>query len=468
MRLLKFHPRFRGISRELRQMEARENWPRADIEGLQLERLNDVWSHAITHVPHYRSLCSRLKLPGRFQSLGEFQALVPILPREIVRGNPREFLSEQLERGEWTRTSGSTGTPLQMYWPHSSSVEALRSRYRHQQTFGVDVFDRQAYLWGNGGASTLRWPVSAAANLRLGVQDWLRNRVRMSPLQAGRAEYQRYLRMLARFQPAAIYAYSSAALLLAREAGPGGLRCPSLRVAVLSAEPAPPQLVRTVEGALGVPAVNEYGSIESGPIAFEGPDRTLRIREDSLLVETEPRPDGQHDILVTTLHNQSFPLIRYAIGDLTDGPLMVPQVGFAALRNIVGRVNDLLRTRTGRILHWVQVDAVFEHDETVRRYTVHQQRDGAVSVVVEPTDPQTPPDPQRLAGAIREMLEGYPVQLSVVPLLPSGPNGKHRWITSELSATNLTPAIGLDLDGLYPLNPRKRDARRLCVSTSSS
>jgi len=42
------------------------------------------------------------------------------------------------------------------------------------------------------------------------------------------------------------------------------------------------------------------------------------------------------------LNNPSFPLIRYSIGDVTQAPLETPSAGFAILKSVDGRENDLL------------------------------------------------------------------------------------------------------------------------------
>src|SRR3954463_11055871 len=116
MTLLRLLPRFRAAYRALAELERRERWPRADLEGLQLERLNRVWLHARAHVPYYRRLAGRLGLPVRFAGLAEFQDRVPLLHKQHVRENPRDFLSDRATPGHWTRTGGSTGTPMQVFW----------------------------------------------------------------------------------------------------------------------------------------------------------------------------------------------------------------------------------------------------------------------------------------------------------------------------------------------------------------
>src|SRR5437660_159991 len=132
MKLMRFLPRFRRAYRELAELEARENWSRSEVEEHQFGRLNAVWSHAISFVPHYRHLAAAKALPPRFGSLDEFRALVPLLHRTEVRDRPLDFFSARAERGSWTRTGGSTGTPTNAFWGREAHLEMLRAKYRFQ------------------------------------------------------------------------------------------------------------------------------------------------------------------------------------------------------------------------------------------------------------------------------------------------------------------------------------------------
>ncbi|MFO0805459.1 MAG: hypothetical protein U0791_20335 [Gemmataceae bacterium] len=411
----------------------RERWPRGDIESLQLERLNAVWRHAIAHVPYYRELRGTKRLPARFASLEEYRDALPVLPKAAVRTQPELFLSNRPHPGIWKRTSGSTGIPTRVYWGREAYGEVLRCKYRFQQSWGVGVFDKQAFLWGNGVKSFHGGMLGVATRFRQPVEDWLRNRVRLPAYRLGREDLRSHLRRLAAARPAALYAYSSAAYLLASEAIRSRVRLDSLRVVMVSAEPAFPHVVSTVERAFGVPAVNEYGSSDCGMLAAEQPDRTLRVREDSVILETLPRVDGRHDIIVTVLSNPSFPLLRYAVGDVSDGPIEVPEAGFSRLTNVAGRDNDFLLTRGGQPLHSVRFDYLFENARGVRRYRAHQHRDGSLSVQIEACEREAPPDVAAIRRETTELLEGYPVDVAIVDAIPPAANGKHRWVLSELA-----------------------------------
>jgi phenylacetate-CoA ligase len=199
-------------------------------------------------------------------------------------------------------------------------------------------------------------------------------------------------------------------------------------------------MVDRMERAFHAPVAREYGAIECGIMATDSPqDRTLRIREDQILMETLPRNDGCYDIVVTVLNNPSFPLIRYAIGDVTDQPLEHPECGgFAILSGVAGRDNDLLRMRSGGYLYWVDIEFGVEElgGPFVRRYAIYQHSDGSVDVQLEPNPEVDMSTGQaaitRLQTFLQERLEGYPVTIRLVDSVEQTRAGKHRLIQSEL------------------------------------
>jgi phosphoenolpyruvate phosphomutase len=432
MRLLRHLPRFRRAYQALETLAAREGWSRAEIEAWQLERLNAVWGHAIAHVPYYRRLAAAAHLAPHFATLKEFHASVPVLPKSVVRAQPADFLSEAAGPGHWGRTGGSTGTPMGCFWGRQAHLEMLRCRYRMQAAWGVDFLERTAMLWGHSASLKPGLP-GRLARLRTPIEDWLRNRLRLSAYHVGRDDLRGYLRRLARFRPALIYGYSRALHLLAQEVEATGFRCDSLKVLTLTGEPAFDHLVAGIERSFGVPAAVEYGAVECGFLAGEGPDRSLRIREDVAFIETLPTDDGRNEILVTVLNNPSFPLLRYAIGDVTDVPLQAPAHGFAVLKNVAGRNNDLILSRSGRFLHSARFDAFFKYETRhVRRFRVRQHADGALSVAVELDDPGASVDLPALEARLRELVDGYPVKVQLVQAVPQTPAGKHRLVVSDL------------------------------------
>lgn len=430
MSIARFLPRFRRAQRVQAQLEQREHWTRENIEAFQLGRINRIWRHAIRNVPYYANLHRARNLPDRFDRLAAFQFHVPRLTKEYLAANPYEFLSRSATRGTWRRTSGSTGTPTHVFWGTQAHHESLAAKYRFYSMWDHGLFDRMAWLWCDDDRFT-----GTRGRMRQHLEDRLRNRRRFSVRELSPADLRRRLDEIEAYRPSALYGFSRALHFLAQEAIEVGFECDSLKFVNLTAEPVLPSIVETVEKAFGVPAINEYGSMECGIIAVEFPDRTLRVREDINYVETVPTADDGFDIVVTPLTNPSFPLLRYEIGDLTDAPLERPEQGFAIMQNIAGRNDDAIITATGSRIHSNCIDEVFEALTTVRRYKVHQSTDGRLSVSIVPVNPQSNFDREEVIQDLDTLVEGFPIEIKLVNQIEQTARGKHRLVTSDMSCS---------------------------------
>jgi phenylacetate-CoA ligase len=445
MTFARWLPRFQYAKSAIQNLADRERQSRAQIEAIQLQRLNHLWGQAIAHVPYYQRLARDHILPDRFSTLAEFSQRVPLLFKRSIKDDAKSFFSNRAGRGTWKYTGGSTGTPISAYWSHEAHRESLSAKYRFQAQWGVEIFDRTAFLWAHGASVAPGWR-GRWSRFRQPYLDRLRNRLRLSAYDVRRETLNDYLARIRTFDPVMIYGYSRALYLLAMEAErAGGWRCPSLKLIVATSEPVWPHMSQTIEAALGAPVAREYGAAECGIMAGDGPDRLLRVREDHVILETLPRDDGQYDIVVTVLTNPSFPLIRYAIGDVTSAELAVPQRGFAVLADVSGRDNDLLLTKSGDYLHGIHVGTAVAATAArfLRRFSVRQARDGSVRIDVELHDPaaakEAAPELEALRSFFDNRLGGYPVTLRIVSAIEQTPGGKHRVVQSDLYDLNTAP-----------------------------
>lgn len=432
-------PRFQRAMRALPKLESHESWSRDWIRARQLNRLNRLWSHAVAHVPHYRALQQEVDLPPQFESIEAFTRGVPVLEKTRVRDDPQRFLSEARAPGRWRRTGGSTGLPMNVYWGHDAHAEMLTARYRYYQAWGIDIFDRTAMLWGASGQFRAGL-AGVVSRVRTPLEDRLRNRLRLSAYSLDHDTLQRYLERLAEFRPVALYGYSSAIHLLATEALASGFDGSSLKLVTMTGESAPAFMQESVARAFGATVTLEYGAAEAPVIASQMPDGALRVREDMVLVETLPRADGRHDIVLTALTNPSFPLLRYRIDDVTDQPLAETDRGFSALHNVVGRSTDFIVTPAGRQLHAARFDAFFKYEAPgVRQFRLRQDITGTVVAQLE-TDVSLA-DRDALARRLSRLLDGATVTVEIADRLPQTPAGKNRLVVSAFTApTTAAPA----------------------------
>lgn len=424
-------PRFRDAYNAQELLGQREGWSRGTIEEFQLSAVNNLWSHAIRNVPHFRKMYERMHLPSRFSSLVEFSNAVPASTKEEIRKNRFEFLSQEAKRGVWLYTGGSTGVPTPAYWDLEARKAALHVQYRARLIWGIDIFDEAAYLWGHS-ASFAPGFRGQLAKLRLPLEDYMRNRIRLSAYALDVKNLDNYIERIQDFKPRILYSYSSAAMLLARRAEQRGVRPASLKLAVLTAEPAYQSLVESVERAFRIPAVKEYGAVETGVMAYEIPSRSLVVREDRIFLEASKTDSNTYKILVTVLDNLSYPLIRYEIGDLTDRPLQSPPKGFSTLGDIIGRSNDFLIGKDGVVVHpEALTHVVKQFASSIVRFTAHQHADGRVTLRLE-ADSMTNSQVNHMKNALTKLLSGQHIDVDFSGVEPTVA-GKHRWIISDIN-----------------------------------
>ena len=430
MKIARYLPRFQRCEERIAELARREEWSSDQMRQWQLEQLNSLWSHASKTIRYYRELAATKRLPDRFESLDHFIATMPVLKKEEVRNRPDDFRSPDATRGKWHYSSGSTGQPMRFFRSNATHQTMLCHQYRFRQMWGLDLFDRAAFL----GAGT---PHSAPMmqRLRQSVVDRLRNRVRLPVHQLSPAALRQQLQRINRFHPAYLYGYSGAIDLFAREAIEADFKIAGLKIVMLTSEPAFAHMIETIEKAFAAPTVIEYGSVECGVMAYEWPDRTLRVRSDRVLLETLARGDNRCDLIVTILDNPDFPLFRYRIEDVTDVPLAATDHPFPILKNIAGRNDDVLFAGDGSAIHPAEIDGVFESNRrlNVRRYRLHQHSDGSIVVQVEPMNKSTV-DRLTIARSIEKVVPGRSVKVETVESIAQTASGKHRLITSELSA----------------------------------
>jgi phenylacetate-CoA ligase len=137
-----------------------------------------------------------------------------------------------------------------------------------------------------------------------------------------------------------------------------GVKLPSLTKALVSAEPFPPSL-RDAFIARGIHGYQVYATADVGTIAYETAARDGLVVDEGVLVEIvrpgtgEPVAPGEvGEVVVTTLTNADYPMIRFGTGDLS---AVLP--GLSAC----GRTNQRIKGWLGRADQTTKVKGMFVH-----------------------------------------------------------------------------------------------------------
>ena len=154
-------------------------------------------------------------------------------------------------------------------------------------------------------------------------------------------------------------------------------------VAQVGAEALPESLRRTLEDDYGVMTRQGFGTADIGMVGYECPEKSGMHLVDEAIVEVcdpqtgEPLPIGQIGELVATVHNRTYPMIRFGTGDLTVITDELCPCGRTSARMLGwrGRADEVTKVR-GMFIHPRQADEVAVRVKDVARYQVVVGREG--------------------------------------------------------------------------------------------
>jgi phenylacetate-CoA ligase len=159
-----------------------------------------------------------------------------------------------------------------------------------------------------------------------------------------------------------------------------GVAVPTLRKALVSGEAFPPSL-RDALAARGINGYQAYATADVGLIAYETPAREGLVIDEGVLVEIvrpgtgDPVAPGEvGEVVVTSLFNVDYPLIRFGTGDLSS---ILPGA------SPCGRTNLRIKGWLGRADQTTKVKGMFVHPAQVAAIVKRHSEIGNARLVVD-------------------------------------------------------------------------------------
>ena len=251
-------------------------------------------------------------------------------------------------------TGGSTGVPLRFYVTRASFEWRTAASDRGYSWAGAEEGRRSLYVWG----TPVRSP-GPLARLKAEMHHRLQRRTYFDSFHFGDDDKRRCCEAVNRLRPPAIVGYAGNLIELACFArdNPGAVAWRATAI-VTAAEGLAPGRRELIEQHLGGKVLMSYGSREFMLIGMECERQDgYHIASDNLLVEVVDEggcavpPGGTGRIVITDLHNDANPFIRYEIGDL--GALAPAEARcacgrpFPRLARVEGRLQEVIRTPEG-------------------------------------------------------------------------------------------------------------------------
>ena len=421
----------------------RERWSPAHWAHWRAERLGALLERAATRVPYYRAHWDERRRRGDRASW-ELLENWPILTKETLRAQPRAFVADDRDVRNMfhQRTSGTTGTPLDLWRSRSTqegwyAIATARTRRWH----GVSRSDRWARLGGQPVIPIERreppfWVWNAALR-----------QLYLSTYHLAPDLIPHYLDALAKYGIVSMSVYTSSAFALAEEALRLGRRDIRMKVIFTNAEPLPDHQRRVISEAFQCPVRETYGMGETVAAGSECEAGSLHQWPEVGVIEVldgdAAVPAGEFgDFVCTGLMNTDMPLVRYQVGDC--GRLADPSVlcgcgrALPVIASVDGRTNDLLITRDGRRVYWLNPVL---YGIPVRQAQIIQESIDRVRVRYVAAPEFTAEAGHTVAERLRQRMGDIQVELEAVPEIARSANGKLRAVICNIPTEEREAAL---------------------------
>lgn len=366
--------RFRNPSlwNHYRDLKITEKWNPEQLKTLQRDRLLRFLKHAAQYSSYYKEVFQNLGWMENLPITLELFNRLPEMNKEtLLKENDRIHTNDRYSKLFHCETSGTSGQVLTFRkdesWDSFNRATILRGYSWH----GVHGWDFNLYFWG--------YSFSRMKKLKLRIMDKLMNRYRMFGYS------KQSLRLLANKIPKAVYieGYSSMVYELACAAKGMQLDLSRLKMIKGTSEKIYPHYHEQTKKVFGKKMISEYGSAETGVIAFECTAGNMHINMEGVFVET----DDAGEIVVTNFHSYSFPVIRYRLGDLVRlrNPDEVCPCGMAhpVLEEVTGRIGKVIVGTVGRYpsltFYYIFKNLYFDRGMNLN-YQAHQHEPGKVEI----------------------------------------------------------------------------------------
>lgn len=406
----------------------RQQWASSDeIEALQLARLREQLWRAWKHTRFYQDRFDSIGFhPNDLKSIEDLRKL-PVTTKPELIAAEKAAMSDDLSPSDCVsmKTSGSTGSPMSISFTRHDKAHRVIKELRALFANGYKFSDRMFILVEPADIVQKKAMVQRIGLLR---------RYYMS-IFADESEQLARIRAL---RPDVIYSYASSLRILAEKILTGREAVPTPKILLSAAEVMNPATRRLLASAFGVDPIDFYGSMEFGWIAWQCPERNgHHINSDCLIVEClhdghPATPGGEGELVITNLHSDAVPLIRYSIGDagVLSGRKCACGRTLPLLERVSGRTADCICLTGNRKLTPYSLTCAVQDVPGVRRFQIIQEAEDSILVRVI-SSARHNGQADSIRAAVQEAL-GEPVKVAVeyADRLPLEPSGKFKVVKS--------------------------------------
>ncbi len=415
-------------------------WPREEIDRHQNRKLRLLVRNAYDNVPYYHEALRKLNLrPEDIRTKSDIIKL-PILRKSDLRGNLDRMLASNLKALAMpSQTGGSTGEPLKFYTQKETWKWTTAARYRAWSWCGYEPGDRMVELWGTP------FEIKELERFSAKLRNTLLRKMTLNCFTMSDESMAEYARQMQAFKPKVLRGFTSAVYLFAKYVSEHRIKGIQPKSVITTAENLYDFQRKKIEETFGCPVYDGYGSRETSLSAQQCEAKDgYHISEENSIVEFlkdgEPVSPGESgDIVITDLHNQVMPWIRYSIEDVGRPAGEKCSCGrtLSMIKSIEGRIHDIIVTPDGRRVPGEFFPHLFKDVTGIKEYQIYQGSKDGLSVFIVRDSAFSEKEASYLLRHMREYLGSQiAIEMKYVDEIAKSPSGKRRFTISAVSPDN--------------------------------
>ncbi len=427
------------LARKLRHLTAAQafQWlPTSLIRANQLRALRRMVRFCERAVPLYRETFRAAGVcAADLRQLEDLQHFPTLTREQVVAAYPEGIRSRPIVPDDVVfRTSGTSGLFMEIAYGAAANDRLDAVYARALFNVGYRPWHRIGYFWEEHRRGLALYE-------RLGLMR--KSFLAVSP------DPRVNIAELCALDPEVIYVFPSAMMTIARVVEQEGITALRPRLIICHGELLASPIQAEIARIFRCPVYNQYGAQEFNRIGWDcEAHQGMHLDADSVHLEVLDRdqvvePGAEGELVVTGLHNELMPLIRYRIGDagrLLPGACSCGR-GLPRFEITEGRLDDVLVLADGRKIGPRTLAPRIERLEGFTQYRVVQLSPGELEVLVV-CEAEAEPVIEAVRQAVAQSVgPAVTVTVRAVPAIELSRRGKLRKILSQVSADELAAGI---------------------------
>lgn len=421
-------------------------YTKEELNNLQNKKLKQIFSELFEYSPYYKKQFTNAGVDKNDMSNNTLSVLfkLPFLEKKTLK----EFLSKlenqnpNRKRDVVNYTSGTTGTPITVYYDKESIQMSFALWRRFHDTIGLPEKFRSVRFSGK----MLINP--QASHPPYWVFNFIDKQLFMSSYHLSENRLPDYIKKINQFKPQLIDGYPSAIYVLAKFINSKNISLTFKPVAIATtAETLYSYQRAEIEQAFKCKVYNQYASSEGGAFITECSQGNYHINLDSgyfefLNFEEKPAQPGEYaELVITSFRNLKTPLVRYKSNDV----VLLPKKNehctcgckMPIVEEIAGRIDDILYTDDKGYIG--RMDTAYKGLTGIEKSQIVQKSPQLIEIYQVVNSLYNNEIEKKFIKNLRERLgEIVSIKLIIVDDIPLSKNGKFKTVIREFNLPGFT------------------------------